>query len=66
ERVALMLSEKGHAAEQTFQTLSTMLEIYPWHRKGLKGPQPIISLNDILTFPFTLEQLEEDDTEVQS
>ncbi|MFA0079686.1 hypothetical protein AB4427_16370 [Vibrio artabrorum] len=66
ERVALMLSEKGHAAEQIFQTLSTMLEIYPWHRKGLKGPQPIISLNDILTFPFTLEQLEEDDTEVQS
>ncbi|MDL5027633.1 hypothetical protein QR676_10370 [Vibrio sp. TMPB1044] len=64
ERVALMLSEKGEVAEQTFQTLSTMLDIYPWHRRGLKGSRPAVSLNDILTFPFTLEQLEEDDAEV--
>ncbi|WP_299689385.1 hypothetical protein [uncultured Vibrio sp.] len=64
ERVALMISEKGKAAEHTFQTLTTMLDIYPWHRKGLKGSKPSVSLTDILTFPFTLEQLEEDDSEV--
>jgi hypothetical protein len=65
ERVALMLSEKDEAAEQTFKTLTTMLDMFPWHRKGLKGSKPTVSLNDILTFPFTLEQLEEDDAEVR-
>ncbi|MGF1754641.1 hypothetical protein L4C33_13700 [Vibrio makurazakiensis] len=59
ERVALMLSEKDEAAQAVFNTLETMLDIYPWHRRGLKGNKPEISLNDILTFPFTLEQLEE-------
>ncbi|WP_394246313.1 hypothetical protein [Vibrio profundi] len=59
ERVALMLAEKGDAANEIFQTLKTMLDIYPWKRRGLKGQKPTISLNDILTFPFTLEQLEE-------
>lgn len=37
--------------------MAKMIEIYPWHRKGLDGPLPKITLQDILSFPFTLEQL---------
>lgn len=37
-----------------------MIEIYPWHRKGLDKPLPKVELQDILMFPFTLEQLEDD------
>ena len=66
ERVALMLSEKGDEAEQVFNTLKAMLDMYPWHRRGLKGKKPAISLNDILTFPFTLEQLEETPEKVET
>lgn len=41
-----------------------MLDIYPWKRRGLDGPKPTLYLQDILTFPFTLEQLEESHIEV--
>lgn len=66
ERVALMLAEKGNAAQAVFDKLTTMLNIYPWHRKGLKGAPPVVTLHDILTFPFTLEQLEEDEAEKET
>lgn len=59
ERIAMLVSEKGDAANQLFLVLSQMIEIYPWHRKGLTGERPKLTLQDILTFPFTLEQLEE-------
>ncbi|HAS6131461.1 TPA: hypothetical protein I7133_24395, partial [Vibrio vulnificus] len=42
-----------------FHVVSTMISIYPWQRRGLNGPLPQLSLQDILTFPFTLEQLED-------
>ncbi|NOH82331.1 hypothetical protein FCV43_09980 [Vibrio genomosp. F6] len=59
KRIAMLVSEKGDAAHQLFLVLSQMIEIYPWHRKGLTGELPKLTLQDILTFPFTLEQLEE-------
>lgn len=59
EIIAMLVSEKDDAAHQLFQVLSQMIEIYPWQRKGLNGQLPKLVLQDILTFPFTLEQLEE-------
>lgn len=59
DRLGLLLADKGDAAESIYRVLSNMLENYPWQRKGLKKPLPKVSLQDILTFPFTLEQLEE-------
>jgi len=59
DRVAMLISEKEQAAEELFIIFSSMLSIYPWKRKGLNGALPEITLHDILTFPFTLEQLEE-------
>ena len=58
-RIALLLSDKDDVAAEVFQTLVKMIEIYPWKRKGLKSSLPKVILQDILTFPFTLEQLAE-------
>ncbi|ADT89256.1 hypothetical protein [Vibrio furnissii] len=59
QRLGLLLAEKDDAAQQVYQTLLNMLAIYPWQRKGLSDEQPIVTLHSILSFPFTLEQLEE-------
>ncbi|MDF5377545.1 hypothetical protein P3682_27260, partial [Vibrio parahaemolyticus] len=63
-RLAMLIAEKGQAAEEVYRTVQAMLDIYPWKRRGNKGPKPILYLQDILTFPFTLEQLEESYIEV--
>ncbi|KGY10092.1 MULTISPECIES: hypothetical protein [Vibrio] len=59
ERLGLLLADKGDEALNVFHVLAKMIEIYPWHRKGLDKPLPKVVFQDILTFPFTLEQLEE-------
>lgn len=59
DRLAMLITEKGEPAQALFDVVSTMLSIYPWHRRGLNGPLPKLTLQDILTFPFTLEQIEE-------
>ncbi|MFM2587928.1 hypothetical protein [Vibrio sp. TBV020] len=59
DRLALLLADKGEAALSVFQVLAKMIEIYPWQRKGLKSSLPKVIYQDILSFPFTLEQLEE-------
>ncbi len=58
-RVAMLVAERGDAAAQLYDVVSTMVRIYPWHRKGLDDALPTVELQDILTFPFTLDQLEE-------
>jgi hypothetical protein len=40
------------------QILKQMLALYPWQRQGLENQLPTVLLQDILTFPFTIEQLE--------
>jgi hypothetical protein len=62
-RLAMLVADKGDAAEQIFHVIQSMIKIYPWARKGLAVKQPIMYLQDILTFPFTLEQLEENRAE---
>ncbi|EJO2024662.1 hypothetical protein NRC85_002824 [Vibrio parahaemolyticus] len=64
DRLAMLIAEKDQAAEELYRTVHAMLDIYPWERRGLKGPKPTLYLQDILTFPFTLEQLEESYIEV--
>jgi tetratricopeptide (TPR) repeat protein len=59
DRLGVLLAEKDDAALQVFHVLAKMIEIYPWHRKGLNKSLPKVVFQDILTFPFTLEQLEE-------
>mgnify|MGYP001240477379 FL=1 len=60
-RVGLLVAEKGEKAELLFQFISQTLDNYPWERRGLESAKPQVNLYDILTFPFTLEQLEEHD-----
>ncbi len=64
DRLAMLIADKGSAAEEMYQTVKTMISIYPWERRGLFGPQPRLYLQDILTFPFTLDQLDESHIEV--
>jgi tetratricopeptide (TPR) repeat protein len=64
DRLAMLIADKGQAAESLYKTVQSMMNIYPWERRGLKGPTPTLYLQDILTFPFTLEQLEESHIEV--
>ncbi|WP_047042039.1 hypothetical protein [Vibrio mexicanus] len=63
DRIGLLLADKGEEAHNVFQVLAKMIEIYPWHRKGLKSTLPIVEYQDILTFPFTLQQLEDSKTQ---
>jgi hypothetical protein len=60
----MLIADKGRAAEDLYRVICSMIELYPWSRRGLKGPKPSLYLQDILTFPFTLEQLEESHIEV--
>lgn len=64
DRLAMLIAEKDQAAEELYRTVCAMLDIYPWKRRGLTGPKPTLYLQDILTFPFTLELLEESHIEV--
>ncbi|NAW69889.1 hypothetical protein CAG54_13425 [Vibrio sp. V27_P1S3P104] len=57
-QLGLLLAETGQSAEQLKATVANMIQIYPWQRKGLSDSLPVITLQTILSFPFTLEQLE--------
>ncbi|WP_246225515.1 hypothetical protein [Vibrio agarilyticus] len=57
--VAMLIKEEQDSAEQLHDILKTMLHIHPWHRRGATPQSPVIALHDILTFPFTIEQLEQ-------
>ena len=59
DRLGLLLADKGEAAKNVYHVLSGMIDSYPWHRRGLQQSLPKVSFQDILSFPFTLEQLEE-------
>lgn len=59
QRLGLLIAEKGSDAISVFQVLTKMIEMYPWHRRGLSQSLPKVVFSDILSFPFTLEQLEE-------
>ncbi len=62
DKLAMIVAGKGLAAEDLYKRVKTMISIYPWGRCGLKGPKPTLYLQDILSFPFTLEQLEDSHT----
>ena len=57
-KLGLLLAEKGDEATRIYQILTHMFEMYPWKRRGINHDLPRLALYDILTFPFTLEQLE--------
>jgi tetratricopeptide (TPR) repeat protein len=59
ERLGLLLADKDEAAHSIYVTIQKMIEIYPWERQGLYDGIPTVILSDILMFPFTLEQLEQ-------
>ncbi|MGF1910073.1 hypothetical protein L4C38_11565 [Vibrio kasasachensis] len=59
ERIGVLIAEKGEQANKVYDVLSKMVEIYPWQRRGVSKDLPHVELHDILTFPFTLEQLEQ-------
>ena len=58
ERLGILLDNKSNGALEIYQILAQMFSIYPWQRKGLKGSKPQVTIQDVLTFPLTLEQLE--------
>ena len=58
ERLGILLDNKSNSALEIYQILAQMFSIYPWRRKGLKGSKPQVTIQDVLTFPLTLEQLE--------
>ncbi|WP_456295172.1 hypothetical protein M1D72_00795 [Vibrio sp. AK197] len=59
-RIALLLAENDEQAHQVFYSLSQMFAIYPWHRQGLDKSKPSMDFYDILSFPFTLDHLDDD------
>ncbi|WED29828.1 hypothetical protein L3V77_20700 [Vibrio sp. DW001] len=59
DRIGMLVAEKGEQAEALFQFILQTLNNYPWDRRGLTGQIPVAVLHDILSFPFTLEQLED-------
>jgi len=59
DRIGMLIAEKGEKADAFFHFLIQTLHNYPWERKGLTGQIPDAILHNILSFPFTLEQLEE-------
>ena len=48
-----------NTAEAIYKKIEMIVRLYPWDRKGLVGELPTVSYQDILTFPFTLEQLDD-------
>ncbi|USD67911.1 hypothetical protein [Vibrio sp. SCSIO 43136] len=65
QRIGLLIAEKDQGALHLFKVLEQMVSIYPWKRRGLKGDSPTLSLHNILTFPFTLEQLVEEEPQLE-
>jgi tetratricopeptide (TPR) repeat protein len=59
QKLGLLLADKDDNANTIFEIIKQMLAIYPWQRRGLNDALPNVALHDILTFPFTLEQLEQ-------
>lgn len=58
--LALLVAENSGESERIYHAINTMLSVYPWERKSLDSTDKVtVSLHDILTFPFTLEQLEQ-------
>jgi hypothetical protein len=57
--LGLLVNERGEAAQHMFDVLEKMIEIYPWERKKLHGALPDATLHTIVSFPFTLELLED-------
>ncbi|MDN3681813.1 hypothetical protein QWZ04_16025 [Vibrio tapetis subsp. quintayensis] len=64
ERLGMIISEKDEGARRVFDILQQMMTSYPWERKGLKGDAPALSLHDILTFPYTIDQLDDQPLEL--
>ncbi|SKA00205.1 putative TPR-like family protein [Vibrio cincinnatiensis] len=46
------------SAETVYKKIKMILRLYPWDRKGLIGEKPAVSYQDVLSFPFTIEQLD--------
>ncbi|WP_413282567.1 hypothetical protein [Vibrio sp. MA40-2] len=59
DRIGMLIAERGKQADELFDFFKQTLHNYPWKRRGLTGKIPVIVLHNILSFPFTLEQLEE-------
>lgn len=57
-KLGLLLAEKDKEAFEMYKIIQQMLKLYPWQRQGLEETIPAIALHNILTFPFTLEQLD--------
>ncbi len=58
-RLVMLISENRESTGTLFQALEKMIAIYPWQRKNLMPDNVHAELIDILSFPFTLEQLED-------
>ncbi len=61
--LGLLIGERIEDVNSIFDIVTKMLEIYPWERRKLTGIPPKAVLYSILSFPFTLEQLEDIDLE---
>ncbi|MGO1297085.1 MAG: tetratricopeptide repeat protein [Vibrio sp.] len=59
-----LINSKGSSASELYEILRQMLMIYPWERQGLAKTLPSVSLHNILMFPFTLEQLELEESSI--
>ncbi|MCE0495023.1 tetratricopeptide repeat protein [Vibrio salinus] len=59
ERLGLLIDEKNLETKELYRILTAMINLYPWERQGLYDKPPQLSQYDILSFPFTLEQLEQ-------
>ncbi|MCG3728602.1 tetratricopeptide repeat protein [Vibrio cincinnatiensis] len=45
-------------SETVYKKIKMIMRLYPWDRKGLIGEKPAVSYQDVLSFPFTIEQLD--------
>lgn len=59
-----LINSKGSSASELYDILRQMLKLYPWERRGLANTRPNVSLHNILMFPFTLEQLELEESSI--
>ncbi|SJL84404.1 hypothetical protein [Vibrio palustris] len=59
-----LINSKDSLASQLYDTFQQMITMYPWERRGLVKDLPKVSLHNILMFPFTLEQLEIEESSI--
>lgn len=59
DRIGLLIAEKGDSATNVYDVLCQITEIYPWKRRSTSSMRPRVELYNLLAFPFTLEQLEQ-------